>query len=78
VPAVQDSSTHVAPFAYFWHAPWPSQNPFEPHDAAPWSEHSVSGSLPAAKFVQAPTAPVALHDWQVPLQRALQQTPSVQ
>jgi len=49
-----------------------------PHAAAPLSVHWFRGSWPAATFVHVPTVPVSAHDWQVPVQAALQHTPCAQ
>ena len=45
---------------------------------APRSAHWFSGSCPFGTFVQVPTVPVIAHDWQVPPQAELQQTPWAQ
>jgi hypothetical protein len=40
--------------------------------------HSAAGSVPAASAVQPPSSPGTLQAWQVPVQAALQHTPSTQ
>ena len=69
---------HEVPDAYFWHAPAPLHDPVVPHDAAPWSAHSLSGSVLTGMLVQAPSDPASLHDWHEPPQDELQQYPSTQ
>ena len=53
-----------------------------PHDAAPWSLHSSSGSVPILVVPQTPSKPepflAALQAWQVPVQADPQHTPSTQ
>jgi hypothetical protein len=78
VDPLHDCATHVVPDAYFWHAPAPLHVPLVPHDAAPWSEHSLSGSALTAMFVQVPSEPASLHDWHDPPHDELQQYPSMQ
>lgn len=71
------------PAAYSAHAaPLPLHAPFVPHEALPWSPHSLSGSLPAAMGPQTPSTPVlrfaAVHATQTPAHAWSQQTPSAQ
>jgi hypothetical protein len=72
VPA-QLAAAQIVLFEYFSHALAPSHEPFVPHDAEPWSAHSLSGSLPAPYAMHDPWLPDWLHDWQVPLHAELQQ-----
>jgi hypothetical protein len=64
----------LVPFASSEHAPVPL------HDNPP--KHSLSGSRPAPMLPQTPLTPepffTAVQAWQVPVQTALQQTPSAQ
>jgi hypothetical protein len=58
------------------------QVPSVPQLVAPWSVHSLSGSVPAAIGPQVPLDPVpfaaTLHAWQMPPQGESQHTPSTQ
>jgi hypothetical protein len=53
----------------FLQTPMPSQDWFTP-------EHVLTSSWPEGTFEQVPTVPIRLQDLQLPLQSALQQTPS--
>jgi hypothetical protein len=55
--------------------PLPSQVPSVPQVEAPASVQALSGSVPAAMFVQVPAVPVSAHEAQVPEQLDAQQTP---
>jgi len=55
--------------------PLPSQVPSVPQVAAVASAQALSGSVPAAMFVQVPRVPASAHDAQVPEQVEAQQTP---
>ena len=62
--------------------PWPLQKPVLPQvDAGSWT-HSFCGSVPTAMGPHSPLFPPPFsaeeHAWQVPVQAALQQTPSTQ
>jgi len=46
-----------------------------PQLAAPASAQALSGSCPTGTLVQVPALPVSAHDWQVPVQLDVQQTP---
>jgi hypothetical protein len=79
VPA---AARQVVPAAYVWQAPAPSQTPVVPQLCAPVSVHWLFGSFPAATGPHEPSAPepflAAVHAMHVPVQAALQQTPSAQ
>src|SRR5690242_17995940 len=81
-PLLHVAAAHVVPLAYFWQAPMPSQEPLVPQDAAVWSVHSLSGSVPDTTLPHTPSAPAPffalLHAWQVPLHALSQHTPSTQ
>jgi len=78
VAPVQLAAAHWVPETYRRQAPLPLQKPSVPQAAAPLSVHWLSGSCPAGTFVHVPTVPVSAHDWQVPVQAALQQNPWAQ
>jgi hypothetical protein len=64
---------------YFWQPPTPSHMPFEPHEAAPLSEHAPRGSAaPAGTGEHRPIAEGNAHVVQEPPQAPSQQTPSTQ
>lgn len=44
----------------------------------PWSAHWLKGSCPAGTGEQVPKDVASAHDWQVPVQAVLQQTPCAQ
>ena len=78
-PEAQLEATQIAPAAYRWQAPAPSQTPLVPQEATPWSLQVPCGSLvPTATLVQVPAVAERLHDLQVPLQFVEQQTPWLQ
>lgn len=75
----QLEETQIAPAAYRWQAPAPSQTPFVPQVATPWSLQVPCGLLaPTATLLQVPAVADRLHDLQVPLQFVEQQTPWLQ
>ena len=78
VVPLQLAAAHCVPAAYCRQAPAPLQEPSVLHAEAPRSAHWFWGSWPFGTFVQAPTVPVSAHDWQVPPQALLQQTPCAQ
>jgi hypothetical protein len=78
VDPVQLAATHTVPVAYRRQAPLPLHWPSVPQAAAPLSVHWFSGSWPFGTLVHVPTVPVSEHDWQVPVQAALQHTPCAQ
>ena len=54
-PEAQLEATQIAPAAYRWQAPAPSQTPVVPQLATPWSLQVPCGSLaPAATLLQVP------------------------
>jgi hypothetical protein len=73
---------HVVPGAYKAHDGAPLQTPVRPHEFAPSSGHSLSGSVPAATLSHTPSEPppffAALHAWHVPVHGESQQYPSTQ
>jgi hypothetical protein len=75
VEPTQVAAAHGVPVAYRRQPPLPSQVPSVPQLAPPLSVHWDSGSLPAGTLVQVPALPDSAHDWQVPVQLELQQTP---
>lgn len=79
---VQLAARQTVEAGYWAQAPAPPHKPLVPQDAAPSSEHSSSGSVPAAMFPHVPSAPepflAAEHAWQAPPHAVLQHTPSVQ
>jgi hypothetical protein len=78
-PELQLEETQIAPAAYRWQAPAPSQTPVVPQVATPWSLQVPCGSLaPAVTLLQVPALADRLHDLQVPLQLVEQQTPWLQ
>jgi hypothetical protein len=75
----QDPAAHMVPGEYSAHPPTPSQVPFCPHEAAPWSTQAACGSgRPAATSKQVPTRPCSAQETQAPLQAVSQQAPSTQ
>jgi hypothetical protein len=58
------------------------QDPFVPQLFAPWSEHSLSGSVSTFTAPHTPSAPApflaAEHAWQVVVHATSQHTPSTQ
>jgi hypothetical protein len=82
VPFVHVVAPHTVPEAYCRQAPAPLQKPSVPHELAPWSAHSESGSVPPAIEPQVPFEPepflAAVQAWHAPVQAALQHTPSTQ
>jgi hypothetical protein len=75
--ALHSSSAHSVPTGQIWQPPLPSHLPLLPHDAVPWSTQVAIGStLPAGTFVHAPGE--RAHDWHLPSQAELQQTPWAQ
>jgi len=78
VVPVHVAATHCVPAAYSRQAPLPLQLPSVLQADAPRSAHWFRGSAPLATLVQAPTVPVSAHDWHVPPQAELQQTPCAQ
>jgi hypothetical protein len=57
----------------------PSQKPSVPQVEAPWSLQPPLGSVaPLTTLVHAPSVADSAHDWQVPAQAVLQQTPCAQ
>jgi hypothetical protein len=78
VPLVgQVALAHAVPCRYFSQAP-ALHLPSVPHAVAPWSMQVLAGSGPEATAVQAPIEPAIAHDWQVPVQVVVQQTPCAQ
>lgn len=77
---VQVAATHCVPVTYFRHAPAPSHIPSVPQVEAAVIAHWVVGlgEAPAGTGEQVPALPVSAHDWQVPVQAELQQTPCAQ
>jgi hypothetical protein len=72
-------AAHCVPVANLRQAPRPSQNPSLAQVAAPWFWQPPCGSrAPFATGLQVPRVAVRLHDWHVPLQAVLQQTPCAQ
>jgi hypothetical protein len=64
---------------YFRQPPAPSQVPFVPHDATPWSLHTPRGSAaPPATGAQRPIEDGSAQLLQVPSHASAQQTPSTQ
>jgi hypothetical protein len=81
VPLEQEAPTQMVPDGYFWHAPAPSQTPLLPHEAAPWSAHSESGSVPPEIAPHLPSLSPVLEPTQalqMPPQAFSQHTPSTQ
>jgi hypothetical protein len=77
------AARQVIPAAYFWHPPEadPLQKPVLPHDAAPSSTHSLSGSVATLTAAQMPSVPpvfAAVQALQAAVQAVSQQTPSTQ
>src|SRR4051812_46605777 len=67
-PEAQLEATQIAPAAYRWQAPAPSQTPVVPQEPTPWSLQVPCGSLvPTATLLQVPALADRLHDLQVPL-----------
>jgi hypothetical protein len=67
------------PVAYFAQPPAPSQRPFVPQVAAPWSLQTLRLSrVFAARGVHVPGAEVSAQLRHAPPQASLQQTPSTQ
>jgi hypothetical protein len=78
-PAGHDDPWQVVPWAYSWQVPVPSHLPFVPQEPVPWSRHVAVGStVPAGTLLQVPAEPGSAHDWHLPPQRELQQTPCEQ
>ena len=78
-PVGQVGAAHDVLAAYSAHAPLPSQRPFVPQLAAPWSEQRDNTSLvPAATLLQVPGDAVSAHDLQMPVHADSQQTPCSQ
>jgi len=77
---VQVAAAHCVPLTYFRHAPAPSHMPSVPHVDAVVVAHWVVGlgAAPAGTGEQVPALPPSAHDWQVPVQVELQQTPCAQ
>jgi hypothetical protein len=78
VVPLQVAAAHCVPAAYCRQAPAPLQEPSVLQADAPRSAHWFIGSWPFGTFVHAPTVPARAHDWQVPPQPLLQQTPWAQ
>jgi hypothetical protein len=78
VTPVQAGGMHCVPDANRRQAARPLHIPSLPQVEAPWSAHWPSGSLPSGTLVQVPTLPGTLHERQVPVQAAPQQTPCSQ
>ena len=78
-PAGHDDPRHVVPCAYSWQVPLPSHLPFVPQLPVPLSgQVAVGSTAPAGTFVQVPVVVGSAHDWHLPSQRELQQTPCEQ
>jgi hypothetical protein len=78
VPLVgQVALEQAVPWTYFSHAP-EAHFPSVPQPGAPWSAQVPAGSGPEATAVQRPIDPAMAHDWQVPVQAVVQQTPCSQ
>jgi len=75
--AGQEAAAQAVPCWYFSQAPaW--HLPSVPHPCVPWSTQVPAGSGPEATAVQRPIEPAMAHDWQVPVQAVVQQTPCSQ
>ena len=73
------SPAHCVPTAYLLQPPAPSQRPFVPHEAAPWSTQTARlSSVPCVSEVHVPFDDVSAQLRHAPPQATLQQTPSVQ
>ena len=78
-PVEQDSDAHSVPAGYLWQPPAPSQVPSVAHDEACWSTQTPWGSAaPDGTGAQVPSEVDSAQLRQVPVQAALQQTPSAQ
>jgi hypothetical protein len=75
--AGQVAPAQAVPCWYFSQAP-ALHFPSVPHPAAPWSMQVPAGSGPEATAVQRPIEPEIAHDWQLPVQVVVQQTPCAQ
>jgi len=78
---MHEAATHSVPEAYLAQLPELLQTPVVPHEAAPASVHSLSGSVPPGTTAQMPFACVvfaARHERHSPTHGLLQQTPSTQ
>ena len=77
---VQVAAPHCVPLTYFRQAPAPSHIPSVPQVEAVVVVHWVVGlgAAPAGTGEQVPALPASAHDWQVPVQAELQQTPCAQ
>lgn len=79
LPAAHDGATHSTPAAYSRQAPLPSHTPSVAQLAAPMFLQVPCGSgAPFATGLQVPSDALRPHDWQVPVQPLLQQTPWAQ
>jgi hypothetical protein len=75
--AGQAAAAQAVPCWNFSHPPaW--HLPSVPQPVAPWSTQVPAGSGPEATAVQRPIDPAMAHDWQVPVQAVVQQTPCSQ
>ena len=73
------SAPHTVFTAYFAQPPAPSQRPFVPQEAAPWSLQMPRLSrLFAVTGVHVPRVEASAQLWHAPAQAWLQQTPSTQ
>ena len=73
------SAPHTVPVAYFEQPPAPSQRPFVPHVAAPWSLQMLRlSTVFAATVVHVPRADCNAQLRHAPSQATLQHTPSTQ
>jgi hypothetical protein len=75
---LQDAAAQTAPTGYSLQLLVPLQFPLVPHDAAPWSPHSLYGSVSAGIAEQAPDWPTRLQCSQTPSHAPLQHTVSAQ
>jgi hypothetical protein len=71
-------SLQIVPAGYLSQAPVPSHMPVEPQVEEASTGHSSRGSVPSCAVTQLPTVPWPTQVRQVPVQAALQQTPSAQ
>lgn len=82
VPFTQLVATQTVDAEYRPQAPEPLHEPLVPHEAAPWSAHSVSGSVPTGMLPQTPLVPEPVlaveQAWQVPVHATSQQNASTQ
>jgi hypothetical protein len=80
VEPVQLPATHWVVDAQYRHLPVPSHIPSSPQVVDTDAMHcaAATGAVPFGTLVQVPTLFATVHDWQVPVQALLQQTPCTQ